>query len=140
MNKFPHAGKAVPFYLNLPKPSLLKTNLTYSHFQPTGSSGSSPCSTPTPGSQVTKVTATAKFKVEVHAPSASVERPSSSRSRSRRSCPSRSASSASTIAAGATSLQPTPPGSVHSSLTDSIRSSVSSSLSSNDGDLGFSEK
>ena len=115
------------------------------NFQGHGSDGSSPCSTPTPGSQVTKVTATAKFKVEVHAPTASFERPSSSRSRSRRTCPSRSSSAASTLAAGAAGpLHPTPPGSVHSSLSDSLRSSlansVSSSLSSNEGDLGFSEK
>lgn len=86
-------------------------------FQGNASVNSSRSSTPT--QQVTKVTATAKFKVEVHTPGNTIERPVSSRS-GRRSKESLSSS-----------------GSVHSSLSgDSVRSS----LSSNDGDAGFSEK
>ncbi|XP_059087594.1 protein patched homolog 1-like isoform X1 [Tigriopus californicus] len=95
------------------------------------SSTSSRCSTP---NQVTKVTATAKFKVEVHAPTnaSTNERPQSSASsrRSRRS--------------PKMNNDQNTPSSVHSSLTDSLRSSLSnsvaSSLSSEAGDPGFSEK
>ena len=109
-----------------------------------GSHSSSRASTPT--HQVTKVTATAKFKVEVHAPSASSSidlgqhyRPSPGSGSSARRSSRRSSKSG-----GASGQPQDSPKSVHSSLTESLRSSlnnsVSSSLNSNEGDLGFSEK
>eukprot|EP00095_Tigriopus_kingsejongensis_P000792 maker-scaffold67_size430214-snap-gene-3.36 protein:Tk00792 transcript:maker-scaffold67_size430214-snap-gene-3.36-mRNA-1 annotation:"patched 1 " len=116
------------------EPEVIVETTTYPAAQ---SSSSSRCSTP---NQVTKVTATAKFKVEVHAPSTAmmVERPQSSAStrRSKRVSPSHRKNESS-VATGSSS--------VHSSLTDSLRSSLSSnsvasSLSSDNGDLGFSEK
>merc|ERR1719228_2694316 len=87
------------------------------------SSGSSRCSSPsTGGGQVTKVTATAKFKLELHTPLES-SRPSSRRSR-RSSASSRNGDS-----------------STHSSLADPLRSSGEHSLASSlSSDGGFSEK
>merc|ERR1719195_1398451 len=86
----------------------------------TGSSGgSSRSSSPSGGAKVTKVTATAKFKLELHTPvEAASSRPASRRSR-RGSAGSRNGDS----------------GSVHSSLE--LPSSLASSLSS---DGGYSEK
>ena len=105
--------------------------LTFFLFQTgNGSGGSSRCSTPTT-QQVTKVTATAKFKVEVHAPTqASLSEPptrpaSASSRRSSRKSPSHHTTSSTSGGS-----------SVHSSLSDSLRSS----LSSYDGDTCFSEK
>jgi len=86
--------------------------------------------------QVTKVTATAKFKVEVHSPAvlASLERSSISKFRNRRGC------SRTTVVSSDANHHVSPPGSTHNSSCSSLTNSVSSSLSSNDGDLGFSEK
>ena len=126
------------------------------------SGNSSRCSTP--NAQVTKVTATAKFKVEVHAPStpgssSPIEQTGHSghlgaspyNSGPRRSRRTRKSSSTKNdiqkeTASAATAFPSATPdaGSIQSNLSDSLRSSltnsVSSSLSSNDGDLGFSEK
>ena len=97
------------------------------------SGGSSRCSTPT-AQQMTKVTATAKFKVDVHIPATNNSasepptRPASASSRrSRKSSSNQNVGTASTNSGSS---------SVHSSLSDSLRSS----LSSYDGDAGFSEK
>jgi len=87
------------------------------------SNGSSRCSSPSPGSQVTKVTATAKFKLELHTPLES-SRPSSRRSRR---------SSASSSRNGDCST--------NSSLDNPLRSSGDHSLASSlSSDGGFSEK
>ncbi len=95
--------------------------------------GESRCSTPG-ANQTTRVTATAKFKVEVHAPtpSAAVERPSSRRSRrgSNRSGGGAGPSPQHSIAAVSS----------NSGSDSSNPPSVSSSISSTGGDLGFSEK
>ena len=103
-----------------------KTDFYHLSFQNT-SSGSSRCSSPS--GQVTKVTATARFKMEVHTPheSSGGARPSS-RSRSRRS-------SSGSSRGGE--------GSTQSSLNaDSLRASVdqNSLTSSLSSDGGFSEK
>merc|ERR1712204_51587 len=87
------------------------------------SSGSSRCSSPSAGGQVTKVTATAKFKLELHTPLES-SRPSSRRSRR---------SSASSSRNGDCST--------NSSLDNPLRSSGEHSLASSlSSDGGFSEK
>jgi len=87
------------------------------------SSGSSRCSSPSMGGQVTKVTATAKFKLELHTPAPESSRPSSRRSR-RSSASSRNGDC-----------------STHSSLADPLRSSGEHSLASSlSSDGGFSEK
>ena len=114
-------------------------------------------STPSNG-QVTKVTATAKFKVEVHAPSGGSPSSSYDLSHQQQAAPpqprrsrKRSGGVRKDRSGLRVNMPPTPPGastaeagSVHGSLSDSLRSSlsnsVSSSLSSNEGDLGFSEK
>ena len=125
-------------------------------FQNSGSS--SRCSTP--NSQVTKVTATAKFKVEVHAPTVSGsdspvhQLPSqhgqqygslnSTNSRHSRRTRRTSSSKKDAPKEATPSFEVPTSASVQSNLSDSLRSSltnsVTSSLSSNDGDLGFSEK
>lgn len=87
------------------------------------SSGSSRCSSPSLGSQVTKVTATAKFKLELHTPVEN-SRPSSRRSRR---------SSASSSRNGDCST--------NSSLDNPLRSSGDQSLASSlSSDGGYSEK
>jgi hypothetical protein len=109
--------------------------ILFYYLQGNASGSSTRCSTPT--QQVTKVTATAKFKVEVHTPSnTQMMEP-----------PTRPVSSASSRRSSRSSQQKEPQSgqkeplsgnsSVHSSLSDSIRSSLSSNEG---GDAGFSEK
>ena len=103
--------------------------------QGNASGNSSRCSTPT-AQQVTKVTATAKFKVEVHTPATGATTTNSSEpptrpvsaSGSRRSSRRNSSNQHGSAPSSGNS-------SVHSSLSDSLRSS----LSSYDGDAGFSD-
>jgi len=100
------------------EPHITVETSTVPHYSSSG--GSSRCSTPPSSTQVTKVTATAKFKLELHTPVE--QRPSSRRSR-------RSSSSS------------RGEGSTHSSLTDPLKSSGDNSLASSlSSDGGFSEK
>ena len=121
---------------NIPKSfksvNILQIHLINSNYilQGNASVSSSRCSTPTLAQQVTKVTATAKFKVEVHTPAAGTLATGSAHGGPGSEPPTRPASSRSRRSASSASS------SVHSSLSDSLRSS----LSSNDGDAGFSEK
>ena len=95
---------------------------------------SSRCSTPNPGQAIT-VTANCNFKVEVHAPASGSGGPSTTVSCANEA-PTRPVSSRSRRSAASNRDSLSGSSSVHSSLSDSLRSS----LSSNDGDAGFSEK
>lgn len=87
------------------------------------SGGSSRCSSPSMGSQVTKVTATAKFKLELHTPMEN-SRPASRRSRRSSNGSSRNGDC-----------------STNSSLDNPLRSSGENSLASSlSSDGGYSEK
>uniref|UniRef100_A0A0K2T4G9 Protein patchedlike [Bombus terrestris] n=2 Tax=Lepeophtheirus salmonis TaxID=72036 RepID=A0A0K2T4G9_LEPSM len=134
------------------EPQVVVETTTYPASNGSHSSGSSRSSTPT--SQITKVTATAKFKVEVHAPAEVItssslgSNSSSSSKQSRRKRRGSLDASSSTTTAKNTEKTSTTNNtaplekshSVHSSLSDSLRSSINSNGSSHDGDLGFSER
>merc|ERR1719510_2647095 len=117
------------------EPHVVVETTTYPSTHGNTSGNSSRCSTPT-AQQVTKVTATAKFKVEVHTPATGATTTNSSEpptrpvsaSGSRRSSRRNSSNQHGSAPSSGNS-------SVHSSLSDSLRSS----LSSYDGDAGFSD-
>eukprot|EP00096_Caligus_rogercresseyi_P007392 TRINITY_DN2523_c0_g3_i5.p1 TRINITY_DN2523_c0_g3~~TRINITY_DN2523_c0_g3_i5.p1 ORF type:complete len:378 (+),score=102.59 TRINITY_DN2523_c0_g3_i5:148-1281(+) len=126
----------------LVEPHVIVETTTYPASNGSHSSGSSRSSTPT--SQITKVTATAKFKVEVHAPADLL---TSSSLGSSNSSGGKSSRRKRRSSLDSSSLPPKPSSnggteSLASSLSDSLRSSIGSNGSScnEGGDPGYSER